>query len=189
MSDVAVVQSLKDHFLIAMPGLSRSIFAHSLTYLCEHSEEGAMGIIVNHPLDLCWRDVFEQLQLRGHCNGDQMVIAGGPVHTDRGFILHPTDSQSWESSLAVTADVALTTSLDIISALADGSGPPKSLMALGYAGWAAGQLEEELADNCWLTLPADLSILFEAPFDRKAALAAATLGINLDLLSSDAGHA
>jgi putative transcriptional regulator len=189
MSDAAVVQSLKDHFLIAMPGLSGSIFAHSLTYLCEHSEEGAMGIIVNHPLDLCWGDVFEQLQLRGHCNGDQIVIAGGPVHTDRGFILHPADSQSWESSLAVTEDVALTTSLDIISALAAGSGPPKSLMALGYAGWAAGQLEEELADNCWLTLPADLSILFDAPFERKAAMAAATLGINLDLLSSEAGHA
>ncbi len=189
MSAAAKIQSLKDHFLIAMPGLSGSIFANSLTYLCEHSEEGAMGIIVNHPLDICWADVFEQLDLEGASHADQLVLAGGPVHTDRGFILHLAGEQRWDSSLAVTTDVALTTSLDIITALANGSGPQKSLMALGYAGWAAGQLEEELGDNCWLTLPSDLSILFDVPFDRKAAMAAATLGIDLDLLTSRAGHA
>ncbi len=189
MAAAAQIQSLKDHFLIAMPGLSGSIFANSLTYLCEHSEDGAMGIIVNHPLDLCWGDVYEQFDLDNACQADQRVLAGGPVHTDRGFILHRNDGQRWESSLTVTTDVALTTSLDIITALANGSGPEKSLMALGYAGWAAGQLEEELGDNCWLTLPSNSSILFDVPFDRKAAMAAATLGIDLDLLTSCAGHA
>ena len=189
MSAAEQTQSLKDHFLIAMPGLTGSIFANSLTYLCEHSEEGAMGIIVNHPLDVCWADVFEQFDLESTCNADQLVLAGGPVHTDRGFILHCTGEKKWDSSLAVTPDVALTTSLDIITALANGSGPEKSLMALGYAGWAAGQLEEELGENCWLTLPSDISILFDEPFDRKASMAAATLGIDLDLLTSRAGHA
>ncbi len=189
MAAAAQIQSLRDHFLLAMPGLTGSIFSHSLTYLCEHSEDGAMGIIVNHPLDICWPDVFEQLELASTRHADQRVLAGGPVHTDRGFILHRADEQRWDSSLEVTTDVALTTSMDIIMALANGDGPPKSLMALGYAGWAAGQLEEELADNCWLTLPSDLSILFDVPFDRKAAMAAATLGIDLDLLSSHAGHA
>jgi putative transcriptional regulator len=189
MSVAADLNSLTNHFLIAMPGLSDPLFAHSLTYLCEHNAAGAMGIIVNRPLDLCWRDIFEQLELEGRCNADQSVLAGGPVHTDRGFILHTSNGQHWDSSLVITEEVALTTSMDIITRLANGSGPEKSLMALGYAGWGAGQLEEELAANSWLTLPADLTILFDIPFADKAAMAAATLGVNLDLLSAHAGHA
>ncbi len=189
MPSTAEFQCLKNHFLIAMPGLSDPIFAHSLTYVCEHNADGAMGIVINRPLDLCWRDVFEQLDLEDAFNGDERVLAGGPVHMDRGFILHPADDRPWESSLAITSDIKLTTSLDIISALASGRGPSRSLMALGYAGWGSGQLEDELANNFWLTLQADSDILFNTPFHRKVEMAAGKLGINLDLLSPEAGHA
>ncbi len=172
-----------------MPGLCDPMFAHSLTYICEHNANGAMGIVVNHPLDLCWREVFEQLELEGDCNGDAPVLAGGPVHMDRGFILHPAGNQHWESSLTITPDIELSTSMDIIIALAEGRGPSRSLMALGYAGWGEGQLEDELAQNFWLTLEADQQILFDIAFEHKAGRAASKLGINLDLLSADAGHA
>lgn len=181
--------NLKNHFLLAMPGLNDPMFAHSLAYICEHGEEGAMGIVVNRPLDLCWRDVFEQLELADSTTGDELVLAGGPVHMDRGFILHPPVQRNWDSSIAITREVALTTSMDIISSLADGEGPDRSLMALGYAGWGSGQLEHELANNFWLTLPADVEILFDTPCERKLEMAAARLGINMDLLSPDAGHA
>jgi putative transcriptional regulator len=189
MSAAADFQCLKHNFLIAMPGLSDPMFARSLTYICEHNENGAMGIVVNRPLDICWRDVFEQLDLEDNINSDKPVLAGGPVHTDRGFILHPASSHQWLSSLAINEDISLTTSMDIISALAKGQGPAKSLMALGYAGWGEGQLEDELARNFWLTLQADMRILFDIPFEHKAAMAAAKLGVDLDLLSPDAGHA
>lgn len=189
MSAANSFQCLKNHFLIAMPGLSDPLFAHSLAYICEHNEDGAMGIVINRPLDLCWRDVFEQLELEDRFNGDQLVLAGGPVHMDRGFILHPADQHDWESSLAITSDIQLTTSLDIIAALAAGKGPASSLMALGYAGWGGGQLEDELANNFWLTLQADRQIIFDTPFHLKVEQAAGKLGINLDLLSPDAGHA
>jgi putative transcriptional regulator len=189
MSAAAEFQRLTDHFLIAMPGLCDPIFTRSLTYICEHNASGAMGIVVNHPLDLCWREVFQQLELEGDCNGDEPVLAGGPVHMDRGFILHPTGNKHWESSLTITPSIELTTSMDIITALAEGTGPARSLMALGYAGWGQGQLEDELAQNFWLTLEADHQILFDIALEHKAGRAASKLGINLDLLSSDAGHA
>jgi putative transcriptional regulator len=189
MADTTEFQNLKNHFLIAMPGLHDPLFAHSLAYICEHNEEGAMGIVINRPLDLCWRDVFEQLDLEDAFNGDELVLAGGPVHMDRGFILHPADAHRWESSMNITSDIKLTTSMDIISALARGKGPERSLMALGYAGWGSGQLEHELANNFWLTLQADVDILFDTPFHRKVETAADRLGINMDLLSPDAGHA
>lgn len=189
MDSPVAMQCLKNHFLVAMPGLNDPMFAHSLAYICEHSDEGAMGIVINRPLDLCWRDVFEQLALEQAHNGDELVLAGGPVHMDRGFILHRGDSRSWESSIEITPEVTLTTSLDIITSLACGEGPPRSLMALGYAGWGSGQLEQELSDNFWLTLPAEVEILFDTPLDAKLEQATRRLGINMDLLSPDAGHA
>lgn len=189
MSAAADFQSLSNHFLIAMPGLGESLFANSLTYICEHNIDGAMGIVINHPLDLCWRDVFEQLELKTDFNADEPVLAGGPVHVDRGFILHPADNRDWESSITITPEIQLTTSMDIITALANGNGPDRSLIALGYAGWGEGQLDDEMAQNYWLTLEADSHILFDIETEHKIEMAAGKLGINLDLLSPDAGHA
>lgn len=189
MSSEAGTHSLKNHFLIAMPSLDQSLFARSLTYICEHNDDGAMGLVINRPLELYWRDVYQQLGIEESRNGDTQVLAGGPVHTDRGFILHPSGAGSWESSLDITSDIRLTTSVDIITALAEGSAPASSLMALGYAGWDSGQLEDELARNLWLYLQADVDTLFDTPAALKLDAAAAKLGVDLAHLSADTGHA
>lgn len=183
-------QSLRHHFLLAMPTLTEGIFAHSLTYICEHSEEGAMGIVVNRPLSLTLRDVFEHLEISVRPDaGDEPVLAGGPVQTDRGFVLHRHADREWDSTLHVEGDISLTTSRDILEALAQAEGPAEHLLALGYAGWSAGQLEEELAANAWLTLPADSDILFAVPAQERLNAAAARLGVDLALISTTAGHA
>lgn len=187
-SDAGSLQNLKNHFLLAMPGVSDPIFAHSVTYICEHNSEGAMGIVINRPLDISWRDIFEHLEIDDIREGEQPVLAGGPVQMDRGFVLH-RGTGGWESSLPITSDIVLTTSMDIIDALAHGEGPPNSLMALGYAGWGAGQLEDEMARNFWLSLPADDGIIFDVPLADKAQAAADKLGVDISLLSMDAGHA
>ena len=183
--------SLRNSFLLAMPGLTDPIFAHSITYMCEHGEEGAMGIVINRPLDLCWRDIFTQLKIRtlDSGDGDQPVLAGGPVQVERGFVLHRPTERVWDNSMKISTEIMLTTSLDIIGALASNEGPPGSLVALGYAGWSEGQLERELADNCWLTLPADQHILFDVPLHLRMRAAASKLGIDLDLMVGTAGHA
>ena len=188
---IALFPSLKNYFLLAMPGITDPIFAHSITYLCEHGEDGAMGIVINRPLDLCWRDIFAQLKLHecAGSDGDQPVLAGGPVQMERGFVLHRPTPRHWDNSLMIASDIILTTSLDIISALANNEGPPGSLVALGYAGWSEGQLEQELAGNYWLTLPADQHILFDVPLHLRAHAAATKLGIDLDLMVATAGHA
>lgn len=190
MTTAAPFESLRNHFLIAMPGLSEGFFARSLTYLCDHSEEGAMGIVINQPLDLQLADLLEHLEIehdgrRGHT----ALLAGGPVQTDRGFILHSPTERAWDSTLPLTPEVALTTSLDILTALASDRGPADSLVALGYAGWGAGQLESEISANAWLTLPADTEILFRTPVEKRMDAAAAKLGIDLRLLAPGAGHA
>lgn len=181
--------NLKHHFLIAMPMLREGIFAHSLTYICEHTDAGAMGLVLNHPLDLTLNQIFEHLELdiRRPCH--QPVLAGGPVQTERGFVLHPPQQGEWEATLVIVDTVALTTSTDIITALAAGTGPEDALVALGYAGWGAGQLEEELAANAWLTLPADERILFHTPVEQRLPEAARRLGVDLSLIASQAGHA
>ena len=182
--------SLRDHFLLAMPGLTEGIFSHSITYICEHGESGAMGIIINQPLDLSVKEIFEHLQIAANVDfNDEPVMAGGPVHMDHGFVLHRNSSASWEASLKVTREVTLTTSRDILRAIADGSGPDDHLIALGYAGWSPGQLEQELADNAWLTLPGDSDIIFTTPADQRMGAAAALLGIDMNLISGQAGHA
>ena len=183
-------QSLKDHFLIAMPTLAEGIFAHSVTYLCEHTEQGAMGIIINLPLDLQLREILDQLEIDvTHDNHDEPVMAGGPVQTDRGFVLHRGGEQQWETTIAISPDISLTTSRDILDAFARNEGPSAALVALGYAGWSAGQLEEELADNAWLTAPAASNILFETPIEQRFSAAVAMLGIDMAMLAPGAGHA
>ena len=181
---------LRDHFLLAMPGLSEGIFSHSITYICEHGESGAMGIVINQPLDLSVEEIFEHLQITARQDFSTMpVMAGGPVQIDHGFVLHRKWEKTWEASLKVTPEITLTTSRDILRAIANDKGPNDHLIALGYAGWAAGQLEQELADNSWLTMPANSDIIFSTPADQRLGAAAASLGIDMNLISGEAGHA
>jgi putative transcriptional regulator len=181
---------LTNQFLIAMPGMDDPNFAQTVTLLCEHSERGALGIVINKALPMTLAEVFAQLNVdcaRSRVT-DQPVLRGGPVQTDRGFVLH-TPGGDWDSSLPFSADVHLTTSRDILDALARGDGPESAIVALGYAGWDSGQLEEEMAHNAWLTVPADASLLFATPIDERWHAAGRLLGVNLLHLSSDAGHA
>lgn len=185
---------LKNHFLLAMPGLDAGMFRGSITYICEHGEAGAMGIVINQPLDLSLAEIFEHLDIdtgrRQQTHFEHSpVLAGGPVQIDHGFVLHPNGEQDWDSSLHVTQDIQLTTSQDVLKAIACGDGPDDFAIALGYAGWSAGQLEGEIASNSWLTLPASAKILFDTPVERRVAAAAATLGIDMNLLTAQAGHA
>jgi putative transcriptional regulator len=181
---------LRDHFLLAMPGLSEGIFSHSITYICEHGESGAMGIVINQPLDLSVEEIFEHLQITSRQDFSGMpVMAGGPVQIDHGFVLHRNCEASWEASLKVTGEITLTTSRDILRAIANNTGPQEHLIALGYAGWAAGQLEQELAENSWLTLPADSDVIFSTPADQRLGAAAALLGVDMNLISGQTGHA
>ncbi|MDP4917653.1 MAG: YqgE/AlgH family protein [Haliea sp.] len=181
---------LRNHFLLAMPSLTEGIFSQSITYLCEHGETGAMGIIINQPLELSVAEIFEHLEIRpGRDFSDEPVMAGGPVQLDHGFVLHRGAHQGWDASLKVTSEITLTTSRDILAAIAAGSGPPDYLIALGYAGWSAGQLEEELSHNSWLIIPADSRVLFATPWHRRLAAAAGALGIDMNLISAQAGHA
>ena len=182
--------SLRNHFLIAMPGMEDPHFAHSITYLCEHSGEGAMGLVVNRALELCYDEIFDHLDIGDFQRGnDTRVLAGGPVKTDSGFVLHRSCARQWHSTLSLSDEISLTTSRDILEAMAHGEGPRDALVALGYAGWGPGQLEREIAGNAWLTLPAEATVLFEVPLERRAHVAALQLGINLDLLSSACGTA
>jgi putative transcriptional regulator len=182
--------SLRDHFLIAMPALHDPHFDHSVTYICEHSEEGAMGILINRQLTLTMAEVLGQMKIEPSRNFDTSlkVHEGGPVQPEHGFVLH-SPVGAWESSLQVNDAIALTTSRDILTAIAHGEGPQQYLIALGYAGWGAGQLEQELRDNAWLSCPADPRLLFELPIEERWSAAAALLGVDLNLLSSECGHA
>lgn len=184
------MQSLRNHFLLAMPHLEDPNFAGSLSYLCDHDDNGTMGLIVNHPLELTLDALLEQLDLDAtECPSRNMpVYYGGPVHKERGFILHRGDSQSWDSSLQVADNVALTTSMDMLQAIAAGRGPEKFLVCLGCCGWQAGQLEKELMDNTWLTVEAQPEVIFDLPPEQRLNAAAGILGVDLNLLSSQVGH-
>lgn len=189
-------QSFRNHFLIAMPHLEDPHFSGTVTYICEHNEEGALGIVINKPLSqLPVAELFAQLELpnpnSGLAEAEMLVpqiLEGGPVHHERGFIIH-TGAASWDSSLQVTPEVALTTSVDILEAIANRQGPEQFLIALGCAGWEGGQLEQELQDNTWLTCMATLPVLFDTPITEQLQAAAGLLGIDLTLLTSQAGHA
>jgi len=182
--------SLRDHFLLAMPGLDAGIFAGSITYICEHGEAGAMGLVINQPLELMLSEIFDHLDIEPIPGfRDQAVLAGGPVQIDHGFVLHRDSPRAWDSTLQVTDRLQLTTSQDILKAIAQGAGPEDFLVALGYAGWSAGQLESEIVENSWLTLPADHEVIFHTPAPKRVARAAAALGVDMNLLTVDAGHA
>ncbi|HWV15338.1 MAG TPA: YqgE/AlgH family protein [Cellvibrio sp.] len=181
--------NLSDHFLIAMPSMQDTSFAQSVTYICEHNENGAMGIVINNPLPMTLAEIFAQMNLEDTAHqGSAPIVAGGPVQIERGFVLHPSDSQ-WNSTIKVSEDISVTASRDIIDALAAGHGPKPCLLALGYAGWDKGQLEAEIAANSWLTVPADKNIIFNTPFEQRWTLAALALGINVSLIANTAGHA
>lgn len=182
--------SLSNHLLIAMPGMADPNFSSTVTLICEHSDEGALGIVINKPLLLNLGDVFEQLDLKGADSdaAENAVMDGGPVGPDRGFVLH-NSGQTYENSIEVSNDVHLTFSRDVLKAMAAGDGPERSLVALGYAGWGAGQLEDEMLANSWLSVAATAEILFGLPFDQRWAAAARTLGIDITQIAPDAGHA
>lgn len=178
---------LGHHFLIATPYLEDPRFGGSLTLICEHSAEGAMGLVVNQPLQLTMNDVLSQLSLEGEAT-QAPLYAGGPVMNDRGFVLHRPHGD-WQNSLSVTETLAMTSSRDILEAIAAGEGPVDFLMMLGYAGWRAGQLEEELSGNAWLTCPADDDILFSRPPEQRLPAAMELLGVDPSHLSGSVGHA
>lgn len=181
---------LTDQFLIAMPNLDDSGFARSVTYVCEHNAQGAMGIVINRPFDMELGEVLKQLEVKTEDQQvtHQPVFVGGPVLPDRGFILHRPPG-NWESTLHVTENIAVTTSRDILNAIAHGYGPRDSLFALGYAGWSPGQLEDEMAENAWLSVPAEEHVLFDLPPEARWRAAAELIGVDPALLSGESGHA
>ena len=192
MSTDSASIALTHHFLIAMPGLEDAVFARSVVYLCEHSERGAMGLIINREADIDMPALFSKLELplgREDLRKD-LVFKGGPVQTDRGFVLHRREARwHWQSTLHLTDEISLTTSRDILDALAAGEGPEHAVIALGYAGWGAGQLEDELSRNGWLTVDADPAIIFDTPAEQRYQRALSLLGIDPAFLAQEAGHA
>ncbi|MDH5516546.1 MAG: YqgE/AlgH family protein [Gammaproteobacteria bacterium] len=184
-------QYLRNHFLIAMPSLDDVNFSQSVTYICEHNQEGAMGVTINRPSDILLQDILDQIQLKSSSSdiAHETIYHGGPVQTDRGFILHSKTDEKWDASLDVTDQIQLTSSKDILKAIASNQGPEQHLITLGYAGWGSGQLEQEMADNLWLSCPANADIIFHTPIEKRWESAASLLGIDLQLLSNDAGHA
>lgn len=182
-------ESLANQFLIAMPSLADPNFERSVTLICEHNSEGALGLIINKTTALNLGEVFEQLDLSHEDNAlpDQPVMHGGPVATSRGFVLHDLD-QDWDSSLRLDSGLHLTTSRDIMEAMANGDGPARALFALGYAGWTAGQLESEISENAWLSVASSPDLIFDTPVDQRWDAATRLLGIDPSRLSMVAGH-
>jgi putative transcriptional regulator len=185
-----LTNSLTNQLLIAMPGLADPNFNSTVTLICEHTDEGALGIVINRPLTLQLGGLFEQLDVTSVDSevAKDPVLMGGPVGQERGFVLHDSE-HTFESSLDVSGDIRLTLSRDIIDALAAGNGPQTSLVAIGYAGWDAGQLEDEMLANSWINVPASPDIVFETPFEDRWASAANKIGIDISRISPDAGHA
>jgi putative transcriptional regulator len=179
-----------NQFLIAMPNMEDPNFYHSVTYICEHTEKGALGLTINRVTDISVGEVLSQMDLDWPepALADQLVYVGGPVEAERGFILH-SPVGDWETSVRITDDLALTTSRDILEAVANGYKPDRLMVALGYAGWGAGQLEQEMAENAWLTTPADPAVLFDLPIQERWEKAAQGIGIDISRLSGDVGHA
>jgi len=182
--------NLTGHFLIAMPSLNDGFFNQAVTYICEHDENGSFGIIINQQTGITLKQIAKEMAIETENNShdNQPVFIGGPVDQGRGFILH-RPAGNWQSSLKVNNSIALTTSKDILQAIVNNEGPENNIVALGYAGWAAGQLDNEMASNTWLSCPADEQIIFNTPVAERWKAAANLIGIDLSLLSSDAGHA
>ena len=182
--------NLTHHFLIAMPNMADPNFSKTLTYICEHNEQGALGLVVNRPIDMTLAALLDQVSIpvsSGQC-ASIPVHFGGPVQTDRGFVLHGPVG-NWQSTLSISSEIGLTTSKDILQAVARGEGPRHMLVTLGYSGWAPGQLEQELAQNAWLTVAARDDVMFDLPPARRLEAAMEMLGVDYATLSEDAGHA
>ncbi len=188
---MSVYTSLRDHFLIAMPSMVDPHFTHSVIYVCEHSPEGAMGIVINMPLSIHLGDVLQNMNIKTEDTELQQipVLAGGPIQQERGFVIHRGSNEKWESSLALTKTISITTSKDILFAIANHKGPKDHIVALGYAGWDSGQLEREIAQNTWLCGPANPQVLFEIAPENRWRAAGALLGVDMDHLSTEIGHA
>ena len=182
--------TLTNHLLIAMPSLADPNFAHTVTLICEHSDKGALGIVLNKPLPMKLLDVLTQMKLAPSSEqiAAQPVLRGGPVHTDRGFVLHRPGG-IWDHTHKVSDSIQVTTSRDILAAMARGDAPTDAFIALGYAGWESGQLEKELRDNAWFSMPVDPHVVFELPFEDRWMGAWRVLGIDVERLSPVAGHA
>lgn len=195
-TELDVVPSLNfvDHFLIAMPSMLDPVFGGSVVYMCEHNADGALGVIINKPTDMTMDTLFERIELRLEIANDrapvdkQPVMFGGPVQVERGFVLH-APAGDYSAMIRINHDVALTTSKDVLEAVGSGSGPQQFLVSLGCAGWGAGQLEDEIARNGWLTVAAQSGIIFETPVEARFAAALKLLGIDPMMLSGEAGHA
>jgi putative transcriptional regulator len=181
---------LTDHFLIAMPTMADPNFARGVTYVCQHTSDGAMGLMINRLSDYRLGDVLAQMKLSTGIEAVAQlpVYVGGPVQPERGFVLHEPGGD-WDSSFRINERLAVTTSRDILVAMAEGGGPTRSLIALGYSGWSPGQLEQEMCDNAWLTTQADMDLIFSTPLEQRWNAAAALVGVNLAALSDYAGHA
>ena len=186
--------NLANHFLIAMPSMLDPVFGGTVIYLCEHNASGALGVIINKPTDMTMDVLFDRIDLKLEIApnrtpiGDKPVMFGGPVQVERGFVLHSPWEQ-FSSMMTVTDDVALTTSKDVLEAVASGIGPQRILVSLGCSGWSAGQLEQEIARNGWLTVAADPSIIFDLPIEERFAAAMKLLGVDPMMLAGEAGHA
>lgn len=191
MSDNTQSHYLENQFLIAMPQMLDSYFANTVTYLWKHNEQGALGIVINKPLQACISDIFDELDIECSVGEapfrEQHVLAGGPVERDKGFIIHDA-GENWESSVTVTPEISVCTSKTILQDIAKGAGPKNYVVALGCAGWEAGQLEREISENAWLTAPASSELIFSSDYASKAHEAAAALGIDLQQISPEAGH-
>ena len=182
--------SLQNNLLIAMPGMNDSYFDHTVTLVCQHDEQGAFGVTINRPLELTVGELLSQLEIdvdEPTISG-QFALSGGPVQSEQGFVLH-SSNREWESTLIISDNIGITSSKDILIDLAKGEGPDQFLLILGCSGWHPGQLEEEMLANTWLTCPADQNILFNMPYPHRWRGAASTLGIDVNLLTADAGHA
>jgi putative transcriptional regulator len=182
--------NLTHHFLIAMPAMVDPNFARTLTYICEHNDQGALGVVINRPLDMNLNALFERIEvpLTASGFGGMPVYYGGPVQTDRGFVLHRPAGE-WQATLAISGDIGLTSSRDILQSVGSIGQPQEIIVSLGYAGWAAGQLEWEMAQNAWLSVPADPRVIFDMPADQRLAAAMQLLGVDFASLSDVAGHA
>lgn len=186
--------NLTNQFLIAMPGLSSDAFSGAVVYLCEHNANGALGLVINKPIDITLKNLFDKvdIELERDDLARSPVFFGGPVQTERGFVLHEPPSEgepAFSSTLAVPGGLAMTTSKDVLEAMAQGQGPRRVLVTLGYSGWGAGQLEDELRRNSWITVEAEPSVIFDTPVEQRYDRALGLLGIDPRMLSQEAGHA
>ena len=195
MPPVSPSINLTHHFLIAMPGLDDEAFAKSVIYMCEHTDRGALGLIINKPSDINLKGLFDkvELPLRREDLTDALVFQGGPVQTERGFVLHesimPGKESVYASTMTIPGGLEMTTSKDVLEALSTGAGPRRVFVSLGYSAWGEGQLESEISDNSWLTVPADMDVIFDTPANERYDKALLLLGVQSWTLSPEAGHA